>query len=295
MLLFKKSLVATALTVIAAQAAIAQPPAWLVSDEDSQIVLFPTVHALPDGIDWQSEALKTAIDRADEVWTEIGKTDDPTLQPEIQRLIATYGMSPEKKLSERLDEAQNAKLAAGLEDLQIPPAAIEGLQPWLAALMLTQADLARAGIVGERGVETHLAEIFGDRPVRNLETAAEQTKLLAEFEPALQVDFLMSAVDGIGQSADRLKAISEDWAEGDLTSMEQELLEEMRSDYPDIYAAVFTVRNKAWAEMLDTELQGSGTDFVAVGAGHLVGDDAVQVLLQSKGYAVKQIEISEAF
>ena len=259
------------------------------------MVLFPTVHALPDGIDWRSDALKGAIERAEEVWTEIGKTDDPSLQPEIQQLIATYGMSPDIPLSSRLSEQQNADLTAALEDLQVPPAAIEALQPWLAALMLTQADLARGGIVGERGVEAGLAEIFGDRPVRNLETAAQQTRLLAEFSGDLQIDFLMSAVESIGTSADRLREISHEWAEGDLTGMETELLAEMRSDYPDIYAEVFTVRNQAWAKLLDEELRGAGTDFIAVGAGHLVGDDSVQKLLQEYGYAVRQIDLKDAF
>lgn len=292
---FKNTLMAAAVAITFTPTAISQPPVWLVSDDDSEMVLFPTVHALPDGIDWQSDALKGAIERAEEVWTEIGKTDDPSLQPEIQQLITTYGMSPDTPLSSRLSEQQNADLTAALEDLQIPPAAIESLQPWLAALMLTQADLARGGIVGERGVEAGLAEIFGDRPVRNLETAAQQTRLLAEFSGDLQIDFLMSAVESIGTSADRLREISQEWAEGDLTGMETELLAEMRSDYPDIYAEVFTVRNQTWAKLLDDELRGSGTDFVAVGAGHLVGDDSVQVLLEDLGYTVRQIDLKDAF
>ncbi|MEO1323988.1 MAG: TraB/GumN family protein [Pseudomonadota bacterium] len=291
----KNTLTAASIAIFTAPIALSQPPAWLVSDADSEMVLFPTVHALPDGIEWQSEALKGAIERADEVWTEIGKTNDPSLQPEIQKLIATYGMSPDTPLSSRLNDEQRADLMAALQNLEVPPAAIESLQPWLAALMLTQADLARGGIVGERGVEAGLAELFDDRPVRNLETAAQQTKLLAEFDPDLQIEFLMSAVESIGTSADRLREISQDWAEGDLSGMESELLAEMRADYPKIYAEVFTIRNQAWAELLDAELRGSGTDFVAVGAGHLLGDDAVQVLLQDYGYTVRQIDLKDAF
>ena len=34
-----------------------QPPMWVVSDADSEITLYPTIHILPDGVTWKSEAM----------------------------------------------------------------------------------------------------------------------------------------------------------------------------------------------------------------------------------------------
>ena len=290
-----KTLKLSAISSIAAFSAYAEPPAWLISDEDSQMVLFPTVHALPDGIEWKTGALDTLIRNSDEVWTEIGATGGPDFQAEIQQLIGTYGMSPDTPLSSQLDEAELAGLNAALEELGVPLAALETMKPWLAALMLTQADLAKAGFSGDKGVEAELTKIFGDREVRNLETAADQTRLLADLTPDLQVDFLMSAADSVGEAADQLKTVATDWSNGDLTGMEEELIAEMKSEWPTLYNAVFTARNAKWAETLAIELEGSGSDFIAVGAGHLVGDDSVQNMLDAKGYTVRQISLSEGF
>ncbi|MBQ0772655.1 MAG: TraB/GumN family protein, partial [Sphingomonadales bacterium] len=45
-----------------------------------------------------------------------------------------------------------------------------------------------------------------------------------------------------------------------------------------------------WAEQLDKRLQHPGTSFVAVGAAHLAGPDAVQAMLAKRGYKVKKIQ-----
>ena len=82
-------------------------------------------------------------------------------------------------------------------------------------------------------------------------------------------------------------------AVGDLDLMETELLAEMQTDYPQVYKAVFTERNAKWAAQLSGELEGSGSDFIAVGAGHLIGGDSVQEMLRSKGYKVKRIDLSD--
>jgi len=36
-------------------------------------------------------------------------------------------------------------------------------------------------------------------------------------------------------------------------------------------------------------MKGSGTDFIAVGAGHLVGEDGVPAMLKARGYDVKRL------
>jgi len=61
----------------------------------------------------------------------------------------------------------------------------------------------------------------------------------------------------------------------------------MKADYPVLYNVMFKNRNEAWAETLDLEMQGSGVDFVAVGAGHLVGEDSVPQMLMERGYKVE--------
>jgi uncharacterized protein YbaP (TraB family) len=47
--------------------------------------------------------------------------------------------------------------------------------------------------------------------------------------------------------------------------------------------ALLKNRNENWAGQIETMLRGSGTHFIAVGAGHLVGPDSVQERLKLRG------------
>jgi hypothetical protein len=48
-------------------------------------------------------------------------------------------------------------------------------------------------------------------------------------------------------------------------------------------------RNEAWVETLLRELEGSGTDFVAVGAGHLLGAEGLVERLRAQGVRVERV------
>ncbi|MEO1253007.1 MAG: TraB/GumN family protein [Pseudomonadota bacterium] len=53
---------------------------------------------------------------------------------------------------------------------------------------------------------------------------------------------------------------------------------------------VIADRNRAWADELERALnEETGVIFVAVGAAHLVGDDAVQALLERRGFEASRL------
>ena len=60
----------------------------------------------------------------------------------------------------------------------------------------------------------------------------------------------------------------------------------MGGDLPELRDALFTARNRRWAEKIARLMDGSGKVLIAVGAGHLAGQDGVVGLLRSKGYKV---------
>jgi uncharacterized protein YbaP (TraB family) len=64
----------------------------------------------------------------------------------------------------------------------------------------------------------------------------------------------------------------------------------MRDDYAEFYQVLLADRNDAWVEVLDRELQGAGVDFVAVGAGHVIGPEGLVAQLRARGYTVERVE-----
>ena len=60
----------------------------------------------------------------------------------------------------------------------------------------------------------------------------------------------------------------------------------MKTGAPELYDAMFVRRNLDWCDQIAAIMKGAGTSFVAVGAGHLVGDQSVPAILAKRGFTV---------
>jgi uncharacterized protein len=80
------------------------------------------------------------------------------------------------------------------------------------------------------------------------------------------------------------------WAEGDVPALARLVVDDMKADSPELYKVLLVDRNTDWANQIQTQLEGSGTAFIAVGAAHLAGPDSVQAILQSRGVTVENAE-----
>lgn len=271
---------------LAAGSAWAEPPRWVVRDADSTMTLFPTIHILPDDLSWQSEPLMRALTEADEVWFELVPSEMKN-QALMQELTIKFGISPDVPLSERLDTETYAKFSKAAEGLGLSPEQLEPMRPWLAGLTLAVTDLMRDGFNPEAGVEMVLSEEVPAERHRGLETAEEQLGFFASLPPEVEKAFLIQTIDEIGKNADDLRRLAEAWADGDVSGIEDMILSGIRDVSQELYDTLIITRNKAWAQRLEVEMEGSGTDFVAVGGGHLVGEQGLPALLAQRGYEVE--------
>ncbi len=60
----------------------------------------------------------------DEVWFELGRSDDPAVVADVQQLMTEHGLSPDRPLSSRLTAEQYAKLEAATVEIGIPAASL---------------------------------------------------------------------------------------------------------------------------------------------------------------------------
>jgi uncharacterized protein YbaP (TraB family) len=63
----------------------------------------------------------------------------------------------------------------------------------------------------------------------------------------------------------------------------------MKAESPEMYEVMLTRRNADWTNQIVTLLEGSGTAFISVGAGHLAGADSVQAMLAKRGVTVEEV------
>jgi hypothetical protein len=80
------------------------------------------------------------------------------------------------------------------------------------------------------------------------------------------------------------------WLRGDLEAMAHAIFASPTGpDAAPYFDAIYHERNRAFADGIATLIESGGRWFVAIGAGHMVGDTAVPALLAARGYQVERI------
>lgn len=265
----------------------AEPLLWKVEDGDSTLYLFGTIHILDRHVAWRGARLMQAFAGAQEIWFEI----DP-LKSVDAAAIAPYRslmIDSARPLSRRLNAEEFARFTKAANELGLPAAQMDSFRPWMAALQLTRTALVRAGADPDAGVDRQLAGEVGARPLKTLETLEQQLRFFADAPEEVERGFLISTLDELDAGPGYFQDMVAAWRDGDASLLEQHFLDDMRREYPQAYDILLKQRNLAWAAILDQEMRKAGSDFVAVGALHLVGPDGVPNLLRAKGYRVTQI------
>ncbi|MFN4069318.1 MAG: TraB/GumN family protein [Brevundimonas aurantiaca] len=265
------------------------PALWVIKDADSTLYLFGSVHVLRPTTGWASPRVNAAFDSATDVWFEITNPED---QAAMMPLIQQYGLSPQTPLSSRLTPEELAQLDVAAKTIGASAAQLDPLKPWLAALSLSVAPLVKAGYDPQSGVELALkarAQAAGKR-LHGFETLEKQVGMLATLPDDVQLEFLRETLKDFDEAVEMLDSMVEAWAKGDVQALDRIVVEEMKTDAPELYKVLLVDRNTDWANQIQTLLQGSGAAFIAVGAAHLTGDDSVQSILQSRGVAVETVE-----
>ena len=262
--------------------AVADAPApalWMVSDEDTTIYLFGTVHALPRDLEWYNPHIAQALEASGEFITEVDMEDTSSMAGMIaEKAMMTDG----QRLRELMSDEDRMAYDEMLVSLGLPVESFDMFKPWFAAVTLSLLPLLNEGYDTESGAEMVLLSKIGPEiPRGELETAEFQLDLFDSLPLETQLDYLNSVVEAAPDLKNQLDQMVAEWLEGDADSL-AELMNATETD-PALYQKLIVDRNANWVEWIDTRLDQPGTVFVAVGAGHLAGEGSVQDLLEDRG------------
>jgi uncharacterized protein YbaP (TraB family) len=275
-----------ALAVLAfAGAAAAAPPVWVVRDADSELVLFGSVHVLPQGLDWAPPALTAALKTADDLWFEL--PIDPASEAETSQLANANGLlAPDQSLNRILGPADSARMAKLAQAYDVSPLVLDHLKPWLAEIALAAGQYRKAGATAASGVEEAISALAPQARRDAFETPAEQIGLLSGGAQEEQLQSLRETMQEMEDKPDEYQLLLKAWVDGDLAALTREALEPMKKTTPDLFRRMVTDRNARWTRVLDARLKGHGRTVVVVGVGHLLGPDGVPARLRALGYSV---------
>jgi uncharacterized protein YbaP (TraB family) len=265
----------------------AEPAMWVVKDADSTVYLLGTIHVMKPGVNWRSDKLDAALKSSDEYWMEADVQADPAI---AQTYALNFGMDSRKSLASTLGEAHYAKFVEVAKRYEIPTEGLQQMRPWLASIVLTRAQFISIGYDPALGVDSTLEKeaMAAGKPIKPFETASEHLGLLAEMPDKVAAEMLIQTLDELDQGAAVIEELQAAWLAGDLKQLQRVGSDRMRKEAPELFDVLITRRNNNWVKQIDTLMKGSGTQFIAVGAAHLIGKDSVPEQLGKLGYKVER-------
>lgn len=266
----------------------ASPALWTIEADGATVHLFGTFHLLPDALDWRSDAVNTAFAEADTVWFEADVLS-PEAQAQMQSLIPQLGLNPQGvTLSSLLGADTYAAFEAQTAELGVPAGNFEPVQPWLAGITLGALQLQSLGFNPATGVEAVLSAEANTqgKQLDYFETAEGQLRILSDLSMDTQIEWLRVSLEEMGDLRSEMDRMVTAWATGDMDTLDAQVNGSIRDASAELYEAIMVARNRDWVPQITAMLDAGGTHFVAVGAGHLPGEQGVVELLRAEGYEV---------
>ncbi len=102
-------------------------------------------------------------------------------------------------------------------------------------------------------------------------------------------EFILLSLAELEETGDVLEDMIAAWRTGDSSGLSEMFVEDMKAESPELYDSLLYQRNLKWVPQIDLMLQDADTEFVLVGAAHIVGEGGLLDLLAQRGYEIEQL------
>ncbi|MBN2869552.1 MAG: TraB/GumN family protein [Campylobacterales bacterium] len=275
------------LSLVCLSSLLGDSSVWKVSKGEETLYLGGTIHVLRPGDFPLPAEFDRAYEQADTVVfeTDLAATTSDAFAAALSRkMLLPSGTTLSHLLKRETYDALRDYLGSQKIDIHN----VERLRPWAVMLMITQTALAQNGIDRD-GVDAHYSRRASadGKGQRFLETPTEQIALITGIGEGEEDAMITQTIQETQRIPDMIEWLVRDWREGEMARIEQELVQAMRSDSPQMYHHVLKERNDAWLPRLITLMREGNTGFVLVGAMHLAGSDGLLERFKQAGYVVE--------
>ena len=267
---------------------LAKPALWAVSDADTTIYLFGTIHLLPSDLKWRTPRLDQAMTSSQELVVETIIDDkNPTkLMSAMASIGLATGLPP---IAERVPPAKRAALKAAIKKSGVPEPAYNAMKTWMAAFLLLSNQFRDLGLSG--GVEGVLRNDFiaRNKPIGELESNLEQLSFFDRLPESAQRNLLEGALEEDTAVKREFGGMLDAWSRGDVNGIARTFDHDL-SGSPEMRDSLIRQRNSNWSKWIERRMTQPGEVMVAVGAGHLAGRHSVLEMLRKDGYTIRRVE-----
>jgi len=263
---------------------------WEVNSKSGTTVyLLGSIHMADSTFYPLDNYIEDSFNKSDYLVTEI---DIKNVNPMSLLDKMTYPFSD--SLSAYIADTTMEKLVNYFSDKGMNRIFLNRLKPAFIVLTISNMEYLKAGITPEYGIDLHFTNKIGDKELIELETADYQINVIDMLNKKGTEDAIInSTLDDIANISNDIKEIINNWKQGDIIALEQNLAEEESTDIPeneDFNKELIDTRNMNMTKKIISFLETKENKkyFVIVGAAHLIGDNGIIRLLEKDGFKPKR-------
>jgi len=259
---------------------------WQISGNGLQkpSYLFGTFHLMcKDDIQF-SDQLKTALANAETMYLELDM-DDPALMLSGMMLMTMKGG---KKLSDFYSKEEYKKIETFFKDsLSAPLSFLQTMKPFMLLALLYPKMMPCKTVSGIEEELMKLAKVQ-KKEIKGLETMELQAAVFDSIPYEEQAKELLKSIDSMELNKRNFDTMMRVYKGQRLSAIEA-LFSKNEFGMQDHEDILLNKRNVNWVEQLGVILKKENV-FIAVGAGHLVGENGLITLLRKKGYKLLPLQ-----
>jgi len=262
---------------------------WQVDGKTNTVYLLGSIHLLREQDHPLPSVIDSAYDDAEIIVMELDMDDMDAAYTQMAFNRAGV-MTDGTTLRDLMGDDAYSRAAEAAAAVDIPLDMLEQSEPWLAAMTVEIMLLYRIGFNPMLGVEmTMTARAARDgKPIEGLETVDEQLAFLDGLPLDVQSEMLVQTLAEGAAMDESIDALIDAWRHGDIAALEGDMLSPME-EQAELKEVLITRRNRRWAEAIAGWLDDDQDYLVIVGALHLVGDEGVPALLETRGLGIQQL------
>lgn len=271
-------------------ASFAQSSVWVASKAEERVYLGGTVHLLRASDYPLPQAYEVAYQDSDTLFfeTDLAGLNDLSVQMRmLQELTYPEGVT----LRTVLDADAYATLSTHIATIGLPMQMLEKFKPGMLVSTLQVIEFQKLGFTPQ-GVDAHFNSraLSDGKAVGELEPVEAQIGFISAMGEGNESEFIRLSLDDLSEIETSMEQMISAWRSGDNATLETLFVDEMRTGHPALYQSLLVQRNNAWLPLIEAMFQEAGTEFVLVGAAHLVGEDGLLHLLENRGYEITQLQ-----
>ncbi len=268
---------------------------WKVTGKDLKqpSYIFGTIHMICADDALLSDNMKTVIKTVDEVYLEVDMDDMMQMLSLVTKMKMKDGTTFRSLLSE--EDYELVKTYFTEKGSMLPFSMLETFKPLMATSLVAQSSSECESM---SAMETVIMSAAKDskKEIKGLESMAYQAGILDSIPYKAQAELLVQSIKsetaaaGAAPTDSDMNKLFDAYKSQNLDVLENLMIksEAGLSEYMDL---LLFKRNHNWVEKLKDILPAKSV-LIAVGAGHLPGNEGVLNLLKKEGYKVEPIDNS---